>query len=63
MITISFRTDNAAFDEAGTGHEAARILIAIADRLHRGETEGTCRDANGNTVGAWSLVDHRNMDD
>ncbi len=69
MFTVHFSTDNAAFafdDEAGpdrqsAGLEAARILRGIADALEL-DTFGTAAehripviDANGNTVGGWSI--------
>ena len=62
MLTIAFRTDNAAFDQ-DVRAEAARLLRRVAERLEVGADEGACIDANGNGVGAWSLADHRDMED
>ncbi len=57
MFTLTISTDNAAFED-GAGPELARILAEFADDLpdvlpH--ERDGKLRDANGNTVGTWSL--------
>lgn len=55
MLRVEIETDNAAF-ERGAARECARILKDIAERLRAGETDGRCRDVNGNTVGRWSLA-------
>ena len=55
MLTISIHTGNAAF-EANRGEECATILREIAAKLQAGHTDGDCLDANGNTVGCWSLA-------
>jgi hypothetical protein len=54
---------NAAFDEGMEGHETARILRELADKidhdlhgLTRSDT-GTLRDINGNKVGTWEVVE------
>ena len=47
-------TGNAAFDH-DRGQEIARILRIIAGRAEQGETAGTERDINGNTVAKWKL--------
>ena len=52
-LTIIMDIDNAAFEDAPDGHEAARILRKLADDI---ESPGSfvtwpLRDANGNTVG------------
>lgn len=58
MFQLSIKCDNAAFEDA-PGEEVARILRKIADILestcHGEDVSGTCRDANGNRVGEWSL--------
>lgn len=60
MLTVTIETGNAAFhdDESGepSGHEAARILRELADRLEAGATDGKVRDYNGNTVGSFELT-------
>lgn len=60
MLTVNIETGNAAFhDEEGepSGHEAARILRELADRLEAGDTSGKVRDINGNTVGSFELAE------
>ena len=58
-LRIEIRCDNAAFQDAGPGHEVARILRQLADKC---ETEGDVGpdsvidgywlyDLNGNNVG------------
>ncbi len=54
MLTLSFRTDNAAFED-GAATESARILREIAKRIEGGDLAGPVRDLNGNTVGAYEL--------
>ena len=55
QITITIETGNAAFEEAGTGQEVARILRKLADQIE--EWPGASafkvglRDVNGNRVG------------
>lgn len=58
MFTLTFRTDNAAFDE-NAAYETAETLAGVARQLREGATSGVVRDYNGNKIGAWSLVDHR----
>ena len=53
MFEMSFKTDNAAFDE--WLQEIPRILRDVADHTERGEVGGNIIDVNGNTVGLWSL--------
>jgi len=56
-FTVTFRTDNAAFEAAG---EVPRILRGIADKVEGGSYEyGTIVDINGNKVGHW----HDDIDD
>jgi hypothetical protein len=35
--------------------ELRRILLEVADKLEEDRTEGTLRDANGNTVGLFGF--------
>ncbi len=49
-MTVQF--GNAAMRE---GEDLVRPLRQVADRLVNGETSGSIRDENGNTVGAWSI--------
>ena len=55
MFKLEIRTGNAAFDENDAYPELARILRDVANRLEYQDEQGTCRDANGNVVGKWSL--------
>jgi len=61
MITITIKTDNAAFDDGDNGRtEVARILRGLADKCE-GEKAQTCLpagvyDANGNKVGDVRLT-------
>ena len=64
MVTITFRTDNAAFGDQDNPEddnltdlraESARILRKIARTLEEGSDGGTILDLNGNKVGVWDL--------
>ena len=51
--------NNAAFEDAGTAQETARILREIADKLEAGQATGlfqNAKDFNGNIVGTYKLV-------
>ena len=52
-FSIEFDTDNAAFDDAPV-MEIREVLRRVFYAAHQGETEGICRDTNGNTIGHWS---------
>lgn len=59
-FTLEIESDGAALSEEGRGHELARILHAVADRVaesaEAGEADsGILRDVNGNRVGWWEL--------
>ena len=56
MFKLEMETDNAAFDMELRHIECAGILQEITRKVRNGETEGKCRDANGNVIGAWSLT-------
>lgn len=59
MLTLSVRTDNAAFEGENLDHECARILRRIAARIEQGDYTSkaqTVADANGNDVGRWKLT-------
>lgn len=53
MFTLTFKTQNEAFD---SGVEVSRILRAIAEKVDKDYSEGTVMDINGNTVGQWKLT-------
>lgn len=57
MMTIKFKTTNAAFRENDSDLElqSIEILKDIIERLEHGYKEGNCFDANGNKVGEWKL--------
>lgn len=54
MFTLSFKTENAAFEDLNA--ETARILRAIAARIESGQVEGRAIDVNGNTIGVYQLT-------
>jgi hypothetical protein len=54
MANVIIKTDNAAFSDL-PGHEGARILRAIADKLEHGTTRGNGIDINANTCGVVRL--------
>jgi len=60
-FNLSLDMDNAAFVDAPSGAELARILRALADRLDGEPTPagsgGKLRDVNGNTCGDWRVSD------
>ena len=52
MITLTIRTDNAAFQDGNRAAEVARILRHVAARIEAiGSPAGILRDSNGNPVG------------
>ena len=52
MYRITIKTDNAAFEDAGTGTEIARILRRLADECDGREPQSIpLFDYNGNKVG------------
>lgn len=58
MMTIKFKTTNAAFSEedgGGLEWQSIEILKEIIEKLEIGYKEGNCFDANGNKVGEWKL--------
>ena len=56
MFSLSFTTDNAAFDGDERYMESGRILADVASKVADGQTSGVCRDSNGNRVGEWVLT-------
>ena len=55
MITVTIKTENAAFGDQPEA-ETARILRDIADKLElRGLSDIWAVDGNGNTVGGLSV--------
>lgn len=58
MMTIKFKTANAAFSEedgGGLEWQSIEILKEIIEKLGAGYKEGNCFDVNGNKVGEWKL--------
>lgn len=51
MITITIKTDNAAFSDGARDAEIARILRTLAEQVERGGGFNFPRDINGNIVG------------
>lgn len=58
-ITITIKTENAAFEEAGPEWEVGRILVALGYGLQEGRITGDTAllDANGNNVGQYDAYD------
>lgn len=64
-FNLDFQLDNAAFDtdhpEGKSGAEIARILRGVADMVEGvpliKNDSGYVKDVNGNTVGAWYILD------
>lgn len=56
MFTLKIGTDNAAFEHLE--YEVARILRGIANKIENGcDESGAIMDANGNTVGTYTLTE------
>lgn len=51
---VDIDCDNAAFEDE-PGHELARILREVADKVEEGTLVGKLRDINGGTVGAFQF--------
>lgn len=58
MITITIKTDNAAFQDGNRKQEVARILATLSDlfRDFRIPNGHYVRDVNGNIVGAVKMT-------
>ena len=52
---LRFSTDNAAFQDGMLETEIGIILNNVRADIDNGRTEGRVVDANGNSVGSWSL--------
>ena len=66
MMTIKFKTTNAAFDEncgGGLEWQSIEILKEIIEKLENGTKEGNCFDVNGNKVGEWNVMKECNDED
>jgi len=57
MITITIKTDNAAFQESSREWEIARILEELARKYRDGFQPSLTLDINGNTVGTVTDTD------
>lgn len=60
MFSITFNTDNSAFENELSDHssvyEISRILNGVIDQVNNGSTGANIRDINGNTIGSWGLI-------
>jgi hypothetical protein len=54
MFRLTIKMTNAAFAD-DPNEELARQLEKVAKQVREGYGENTVRDANGNTVGKWSV--------
>jgi len=60
MLKIQFNVGNAAFRDCEGNLDACTVaneVRGIAERIADGYTAGPVMDANGNTVGKWTLND------
>ena len=55
-ITIKINTENAAFQDDYKIDEVFRIMQVISRRIATGDTEGRCKDINGNIVGDFKVT-------
>ena len=56
MLTVKFKTDNAAFSDDADTLEVTRLLREVADEIQQGSTSGAILDYNGNKVGTYKLT-------
>lgn len=56
VFTLQIDTGNAAFEDAGLGHELAAVIQRAIHLLLRGETSFDVRDTNGNVVGHGHVI-------
>lgn len=59
MFTLSFTTENAAFEGQALA-EIANTLRDVSRKINTGYLEGKIRDSNGNTIGAYSYIERPN---
>lgn len=52
-FTLTFSTENAAFDGHGYASEVMRILGVVRGQIATGRFSGPVVDANGNTIGSF----------
>lgn len=57
MFRVDFETCNAAFGETPEEHraEVLNVLRLIGANIRKGGELGVVMDANGNSIGGWSL--------
>lgn len=53
-LSISFKMDNASFDNHPE-FEASRVLLTVGQKILHGETVGKIRDTNGNYIGDFEI--------
>lgn len=56
-FTCTIDMDNAAFEDPC---ELSDLLRMIAIQIECSETDGICRDNNGNIVGKWEITGENN---
>ncbi|TFH43869.1 MAG: hypothetical protein E4H01_11545 [Lysobacterales bacterium] len=65
-FTLSFTTENAAFDQLRL-HEVARVLRDVADNCEARDVESSHSspvfDINGNRIGEWQITSDDSDDD
>lgn len=55
-FTLTFTTDNAAFDEGQYPGEVASILRQVAQEVKDGKASGRIHDVNGNSIGTYGVT-------
>lgn len=53
---LEMNCDNDAFADDLSG-EVIAILTGVQQQIMLGDSEGICRDVNGNTVGRWEITE------
>ena len=57
MLTVTFRTDNQAFEHNIQQHAALCLQEYVVKQLLNGFSSGPILDGNGNKVGRFELTD------
>ena len=54
MLTITFETENAAF-EGDKLREIAKMVRQVAEKIEAGRDSGKIMDVNGNSIGTFDV--------
>jgi hypothetical protein len=55
LFRITFKIDNAEFEENGRDETIANVLERVAEQIRRGVSGGIVRDVNGNRIGDYGV--------